>query len=130
MRETRWEFSSDGFNWRTLAPGEPVPSGVRCRLVPIGSGPWPPTGQLDGRLVDVVAAPPVQPGQYRRYIDIAAALDSCFSPATPKRAPRWTATPRGHLMYDDLPVADLRYSAARTRIEFILAALNAAEEKR
>lgn len=43
---------------------------------------------------------------------------------------KWTVTPRGHLLRDGCPVADLRYKGARDQIQFILAALNAAEEKR
>jgi hypothetical protein len=50
--------------------------------------------------------------------------------AHPKRAPLWTATERGHLLYCGRVVADMRYSNARGRVPFILAALNAAEEKK
>jgi hypothetical protein len=48
---------------------------------------------------------------------------------TLKRPPLWTATERGHLMYCGWVVADMRYANARGRVPFILAALNAAEEK-
>ena len=50
-------------------------------------------------------------------------------PCQPKPASLWTATERGHLMYCGRVVADMRYANARGRVPFILAALNAAEEK-
>jgi len=50
-------------------------------------------------------------------------------PCQPKPAPLWTATARGHLLYCGRVVADMRYANARGRVSFILAALNAAEEK-
>ena len=50
-------------------------------------------------------------------------------PCQPKPAPLWTATERGHLLYCGRVVADMRYANARGRVPFILAALNAAEEK-
>ena len=50
-------------------------------------------------------------------------------PCLPKPAPLWTANERGHLFYCGRVVADMRYSNARGRAPFILAALNAAEEK-
>jgi hypothetical protein len=43
---------------------------------------------------------------------------------------RWTVTPHGHLLRDGKPVADIRYKAAKEQIQFVLEALNAAEEKR
>ncbi len=48
----------------------------------------------------------------------------------PLLAPKWTLTPRGMLMYDNKPVADMRYKAAKDQTGFILTALNYMEEKR
>ena len=48
----------------------------------------------------------------------------------PTLAPKWTLTPRGMLMYDNKPVADMRYKAAKDQTGFILTALNYMEEKR
>jgi hypothetical protein len=45
-------------------------------------------------------------------------------------APKWTLTPLGMLMYDNKPVADMRYKAAQDQTGFILTALNYMEEKR
>jgi len=44
--------------------------------------------------------------------------------------PKWTLTPRGMLMYDNKPVGDMRYKAAKDQTGFILTALNYMEEKR
>jgi hypothetical protein len=46
------------------------------------------------------------------------------------RIPVWTVTPHGHLLRDGKPVADVRYKEAKEQIPFMIAALNAAEEKR
>jgi len=50
--------------------------------------------------------------------------------ATPKPAPKWVLTPRGMLLYNGRPVADMRLKVGREQADFMLAALNAAEEKR
>ena len=50
--------------------------------------------------------------------------------ATPKPAPKWTLTPRGMLHYNGRGVADMRLKAGREQADFVLKALNDAEEKR
>ena len=79
-------------------------------------------------LADVKPLPECPHGDSQRQTDILHHTGACV--AQPKPAPRWTATERGHLMYRGRVVADMRYANARGRIPFILAALNAAEEKR
>ena len=49
--------------------------------------------------------------------------------AVPKPTPKWTTTPMGRLLRDGRPIGDLRYAGAHHLRAFILAALNAAEEK-
>jgi hypothetical protein len=89
----------------------------------------------EGKHVDIAAdlvadqGPAPTPEALQQYNDFLGLTEMLQPPCQSKRAPRWTATPKGHLMYDDRPVADLRYSAARGRVQFILNALNAAEEK-
>lgn len=52
----------------------------------------------------------------------------CIPFCQPKPASKWTVTPMGMLMYDGYAIGDLR-NRGMDRIQFILAALNAAEEK-
>lgn len=49
--------------------------------------------------------------------------------AVPKPTPKWTMTSIGLLLHDGRPIGDLRYAGAHHLRAFILAALNAAEEK-
>ena len=50
--------------------------------------------------------------------------------AVPKPTPKWTTTPMGRLLRDGRPIGDLRTGRRAHHLRaFILAALNAAEEK-
>ena len=71
--------------------------------------------------------PPIAPKLYHMEC-IPAVTELLAGPCSPKTL-LWTATERGHLLYCGRVVADMRYANARGRVSFILAALNAAEEK-
>lgn len=90
---------------------EPLPFTCDACGKRIETGPYASFG---GNIVPYIA-----PKQYH-----ISCIPSLKPPCT-----LWTATERKHLMYCGKVVADMRYANARGRVPFILAALNAAEEK-